>query len=94
MYSCMCTRERARPHLLVPGKKSSTHECGSVNVCAVLLHVREREVSVDYTVTSLQIRNLERKPGWTDEGMDSSLLTDREGQRSDSHEAGEGYTLN
>lgn len=37
---------------------------------------REREVSVDYTVTSSQIGNLERKPGWTDEGMDSSLLTD------------------
>lgn len=49
---------------------------------------------MDYTVTSLQIRNLERKPRWTDEGMDSSLLTDREGQRSESHEAGEGYTLN
>lgn len=50
-------------------------------------------MSVDYTVTSSQMRNPERKPGWPDEGMDSSLLTDREGEKSESHEAGEGYTL-
>lgn len=51
--------------------------------------MRDR-VSVDYTVTSSQIRNLERKPRW----MKGWIAEYAEGQggkkKSESHEAGEG----